>query len=148
LIIVRENTEGFYADRSMFSGPGEVMPTPDMALAFRKVARAASTRIAKIAFEIAVSRRKKITAVHKANVLHLSDGLFLQCVREVAAQFPQVLYEEQLIDSMAALLVRDPSEFHVVVTTNMFGDILSDEASEISGGIGLGGSLNMGNVMP
>lgn len=144
LVIVRENTEGFYADRSMFAGPGEILVTADTALSFRRVTRSASTRIARTAFELANARRKQVTAVHKANVLRLSDGLFLQCVREVAAQFPGVAYEEQLIDSMAALLVRDPSRFDVVVATNMFGDILSDEASEISGSIGLGGSLNIG----
>jgi isocitrate/isopropylmalate dehydrogenase len=144
LVIVRENTEGFYADRSMFIGPGEFMPTPDLALAVRKITRAGSTRIAESAFALAMRRRKKITAVHKANVLRVSDGLFLDCVRTVAARYPAVEYKEQIIDAMTALLVRDASVFDVVVTTNMYGDILSDLASEIAGSLGLAASLNAG----
>jgi isocitrate/isopropylmalate dehydrogenase len=144
LIIVRENTEGFYADRNMHQGSGEFMPTPDLALAVRKITRQASTRIAETAFKLALQRRKKVTAVHKANVLRVSDGLYLECVRAVAAKYPQVAYEERIIDAMAALLVRDASPFDVIVTTNMYGDILSDEASEIAGSLGLAASLNAG----
>ncbi|HTT47420.1 MAG TPA: isocitrate/isopropylmalate dehydrogenase family protein [Pseudolabrys sp.] len=146
LVIVRENTEGFYADRSMFLGPGEFMPTADLALAVRKITRLGSTRIAESAFKLAMQRRKQVTAVHKANVLRVSDGLYLECVRAVAARYPQVKYDEQIIDAMAALLVRDASRFDVVVTTNMYGDILSDEASEISGSLGLAASLNAGDA--
>jgi isocitrate/isopropylmalate dehydrogenase len=146
LVIVRENTEGFYADRSMFQGSGEFMPTPDLALSVRKITRAGSTRIAEVAFALAMRRRKSLTAVHKANVLRVSDGLFLECVRAVAARFPAVAYEERIIDAMAALLVRDASAFDVVVTTNMFGDILSDQACEIAGSLGLGASLNAGTA--
>jgi isocitrate dehydrogenase (NAD+) len=144
LVIVRENTEGFYADRSMHVGPGELMPTPDLALAIRKITREGSTRIAEAAFKLALQRRKKVTAVHKANVLRVSDGLYLECTRAVAARYPQVKYEERIIDAMAALLIRDASAFDVIVTTNMFGDILSDEASEIAGSLGLAASLNAG----
>ena len=144
LVVVRENTEGFYADRSMFAGPGEFMPTPDIALAVRKVTRAASRRIAEAAFALASTRRRRVTAVHKANVLRVSDGLFLECVREVAQAHPEVAYEEQLVDATAALLVRDGSAFDVIVTTNMFGDVLSDQASEIAGSLGLAASLNAG----
>src|SRR6185503_6657935 len=144
LVIVRENTEGFYADRSMHLGHGEFMPTPDLALAVRKITRQGSTRIAESAFRLAMQRRNKVTAVHKANVLRVSDGLYLECVRAVAARHPQVAYEERIIDAMAALLVRDASQFDVVVTTNMYGDILSDEASEIAGSLGLAASLNAG----
>jgi 3-isopropylmalate dehydrogenase len=82
--------------------------------------------------------------VHKANVLRVSDGLFLDAVRQVAKEFPDVAIEEQLVDAMAALLVRDPRPYDVIVTTNMFGDILSDEAAELAGGLGLGASLNAG----
>jgi isocitrate/isopropylmalate dehydrogenase len=144
LVIARENTEGFYADRSMFLGSGEFMPTADLALSVRKITRAGSTRIAEAAFTLAARRRRKVTAVHKANVLRVSDGLFLDCVRAVADRFPAVAYEERIIDAMAALLVRDASAFDVIVTTNMFGDILSDLASEISGSLGLAASLNAG----
>ena len=144
LVIMRENTEGFYSDRSMHLGPGEIMPTPDLAISFRKVTRAASLRIAESAFALAGRRRKKVTAVHKANVLRISDGLFLDCVRQVAARHPDVAYDEKIVDAMAALLVRDAGVFDVVVTTNMFGDILSDQAAEISGSLGLAASLNAG----
>ena len=144
LVIVRENTEGFYADRSMFLGPGEFMPTADLALSVRKVTRIGSTRIAEAAFDLALRRRKKVTAVHKANVLRVSEGLFLESVRAVAARFPAVDYEEKIIDAMAALLVRDAGVFDVILTTNMFGDILSDLASEIAGSLGLAASLNAG----
>jgi len=142
LVIARENTEGFYADRSMHLGPGEFMPTPDLALAVRKITRQGCTRIAESAFALALRRRKKVTAVHKANVLRVSEGLFLESVRAVAARFPNVAYEERLVDAMTALLVRDASPFDVIVTTNMFGDILSDLASEIAGSLGLAASLN------
>jgi 3-isopropylmalate dehydrogenase len=126
----------------MFSGSGEFMPTPDTALAIRKITAKASSRIARSAFELAMQRRKHVTSVHKQNVMRVSDGLFLAEVRKVAAEFPEVQYDEQLVDSMAALLVRDAARFDVVVTTNMFGDILSDEASELSGSLGLAGSVN------
>jgi 3-isopropylmalate dehydrogenase len=144
LVIVRENTEGFYSDRNMYWGVGEFMPTPDVALSIRKITMAGSHRIAKTAFELARVRRRKLTAVHKANVIKISEGLFLGEVRKVAEQFPDVVYEEQLVDSMAALLVRDAARFDVILTTNMFGDILSDEASELSGSLGLGSSVNVG----
>ncbi len=144
LVIVRENTEGFYADRNMTAGSGEFMPEPDIALAVRKITAKGSTRIARAAFELARERRRKVTAVHKANVLKLSDGLFLKCVREVAAEFPDVELDEVIVDAAAALLIRSPERFDVIVTTNMFGDILSDEASELTGSLGLGGAINVG----
>jgi 3-isopropylmalate dehydrogenase len=144
LVIVRENTEGFYADRNMHLGSGEMMPTPDLALALRKITAAGSARIARAAFAVAARRRHKVTAVHKANVLKVSDALFLREVRKTAAEFPDIAYNEQLVDSMAALLVRDAQRFDVIVTTNMFGDILSDEAAELSGSLGLGGAINAG----
>jgi len=145
LVIFRECTEGFYADRNMFEGRGEFMPTEDMALAVRKVTARQCRRISEVAFTWARKRRKKVTAVHKANVLHISDGLFLREVRKVAAQYPDVELDEKIVDAMAALLVRDPSKFDCIVTGNMFGDILSDEASEISGSLGLAGSTMAGD---
>ncbi|MBI3937847.1 MAG: isocitrate/isopropylmalate dehydrogenase family protein [Betaproteobacteria bacterium] len=145
LVIYRENTEGFYADRNMYAGGGEFMPTEDVALAVRKVTARQCSRIARAGFAAAVLRRKKVTAVHKANVLRISDGLFLREVRKVAQEFPQVVLEEAIVDAMAALLVRDPGRFDVIVTGNMFGDILSDEASELSGSLGLAGSVNAGD---
>ncbi|MBR0724971.1 isocitrate/isopropylmalate dehydrogenase family protein [Bradyrhizobium manausense] len=144
LVIVRENTEGFYSDRNMFAGSGEFMPDPDMAFSIRKITAKASSSVARTAFELARGRRKKVTAVHKANVVKMSDGLFLREVRRVAADFPDVELEELIVDATAALLIRTPDRFDVMVTTNMFGDILSDEASELSGSLGLGGSINAG----
>ena len=146
LVIVRENTEGFYADRNMHQGVGEFMPTPELALSVRKISAQASRRIAQVAFRLARTRRRKVTAVHKANVLKVTEGLFLREVRGIAQECKDVSYEEQLVDSMAALLVRDAARFDVVVTTNMFGDILSDEAAELSGSLGLAGSLNAGDA--
>lgn len=145
LVIARENTEGFYADRNMFQGTAEFMPTEGVALSVRKITVQGSRRIAESAFDLAGRRRNKVTVVHKANVLKVSDGLFRDTVREVAKSHPEVELDEVLIDAMAALLVRTPEAFDVVLTTNMFGDILSDEAAELSGGLGLGGSLNAGD---
>ena len=145
LVIFRECTEGFYADRNMFMGRGEFMPTEDMAIAVRKVTARQCNRISRVAFEWARKRRRKVTAVHKANVLHISDGLFLREVRKVARDYPDVELDEKIVDAMAALLVRDPSRFDCIVTGNMFGDILSDEASEISGSLGLAGSIMAGD---
>jgi 3-isopropylmalate dehydrogenase len=145
LVIVRENTEGFYSDRSMFAGPGEFMPDEDMALSVRKVTAKASARIAQAAFALARQRGRKVTAVHKANVLHLSDGLFLREVRKTAAAYPDIVLDDVIVDAMAALLIRAPERFDVIVTTNMFGDILSDEASELTGSLGLGGAINAGD---
>jgi len=145
LVIVRENTEGFYSDRNMFAGSGEFMPDPDMALSIRKVTAKGSARVARAAFALARGRRKKVTAVHKANVLKLSDNLFLREVRKVAQDFPDVELDDLIVDAAAAHLIRTPDRFDVIVTTNMFGDILSDEASELSGSLGLGGSINAGD---
>ncbi|MFD4116917.1 isocitrate/isopropylmalate dehydrogenase family protein [Streptomyces niveus] len=147
LVIVRENTEGFYSDRNMFAGSGEFMPDPDQAFSIRKVTAQASSRVARAAFELARTRRKKVTAVHKANVVKLSDGLFLREVRKIADQYPDVELEELIVDATAALLIRSPERFDVLVTTNMFGDILSDEASELSGSLGLGGSINASDTL-
>jgi isocitrate/isopropylmalate dehydrogenase len=116
-------------------------------LSIRKVTASASNRIARTAFELASSRRSKVTAVHKANVLKLSEKLFLQEVRKVAQDFPSVALEEILVDAMAAYLVRNAARFDVIVTTNMFGDILSDEAAELSGSLGLAGGLNVGEKL-
>jgi 3-isopropylmalate dehydrogenase len=146
LVIVRENTEGFYADRNMFMGSGEFMPEEGIALAVRKITDKGCTRIARWAFALARSRpRKKVTAVHKANVFKMSDGLFLKMVREVAKDYPDVELDDLIVDATAAYLIRDPSRFDVIVTTNMYGDILSDEASELSGSLGLAGSINAGD---
>jgi 3-isopropylmalate dehydrogenase len=141
LVIMREATEGFYPDRNMTRGWGEVMPSPDMALSTRKITRHCSERIARRAFELAMTRRKKVTAIHKANSFHMTDGLFLEAVRHVAKDFPQVLLDDLLVDASTAHLVREPERFDVLVATNFYGDILSDLASELSGSLGLAGSI-------
>jgi 3-isopropylmalate dehydrogenase len=141
LVIMREATEGFYPDRNMTRGWGEVMPSPDMALSTRKITRHCSERIARRAFELAMTRRRKVTAIHKANSFHMTDGLFLEAVRHVAKDFPQVHLDDLLVDASTAHLVREPERFDVIVATNFYGDILSDLASELSGSLGLAGSI-------
>ncbi|MGG5809290.1 isocitrate/isopropylmalate dehydrogenase family protein [Falsiroseomonas sp. CW058] len=144
LVVVRENTEGFYADRNMEQGNAEILVTPDVVVSMRRITRHCCLRIARAAFELAQRRRKKVTAVHKANVLSVGDGMFLDCCREVARDFPEVTLDEVIVDAMMAHVVRNPARFDVIVTTNMFGDILSDLTAEMSGSLGLGGSLNAG----
>jgi 3-isopropylmalate dehydrogenase len=146
LVIMREATEGFYPDRNMFLGSGEFMPTPDVALSIRKITAHACERIARRAFELARRRRKLVTAVHKANVFRVTDGLFLDRTRKVAAEFPEVRLQEVIVDAMAARLVREPERFDVVLATNFYADILSDLASELSGSLGLAGSINAGDA--
>lgn len=142
LVIMRENTEGFYADRNTHRGTGEFMPTPDVAIAMGIITRRACERIAKEAFELASRRRKKVTVVHKANVLKLTTGLFRDVCREVARDYPEVTVDDFHIDAMTVHLVRRAHEFDVVVTENMFGDILSDLAGELAGSLGIAPSLN------
>lgn len=145
LVVVRENTEGFYADRNMYLGSGEFQPSADIAIAMRKISVHGCRRIANAAFELAQRRRKAVTMVHKANVLKVSDGLFRREVQQVAERFADVKLDEVLIDAMAAMLIRKPGAFDVLVTTNMYGDILSDEAAELAGGLGLAAALNAGD---
>src|SRR4029453_2831171 len=139
--IRREATEGFSPDRNMTGGWGEVMPTPHMALSTRKITRHCSERIARRAFELAMKRRRKVTAIHKANSFHMTDGLFLECVRHVARDFPDAQLDDLLVDASTAHLIRNPERFDVLVATNFYGDILSDLASELSGSLGLAGSI-------
>ena len=145
LVIVRENTEGFYADRNMPSGPAEFLVVPGVGIAMRKITALASQRVARVAFELAAGRRRQVVAVHKANVMRLTDGIFLGEMRRIAAAHPDIAYSEMLVDAATAHLIRTPARFDVIATTNMFGDILSDEAAELAGGLGLGASLNAGD---
>lgn len=145
LVIMREATEGFYPDRNMAQGWGEMMPTPDVALSVRKITRHCSERIARRSFELAMKRRKKVTAIHKANSFHMTDGLFLEAVRAVAKDFPEVKLDDLLVDASTAHLVKNPERFDVLVAENFYGDILSDLASELSGSLGLAGSVMAGD---
>lgn len=142
LVIVRENTEGFYADRNTHAGTGEFMPSPDVAISMGIITRAAVERIAVAAFELARQRRRRVTVVHKANVLRLSMGLFRDVCREVGARYPDVAVDDFHIDAMTVHLVRRGGDFDVVVTENMFGDILSDLTGELAGSLGTAPSLN------
>jgi 3-isopropylmalate dehydrogenase len=144
LIVVRENTEGFYADRNMEQGSGEILVTPDVAISLRRITRSCCERIAETACKLAAGRRKHLTIVHKANVLKIGDGMFLDICRETARAYPDLTVDDVIVDAMMAHAVRNPARFDVIVTTNMFGDILSDLTAELSGSLGLGGSLNAG----
>jgi 3-isopropylmalate dehydrogenase len=142
LVIVRENTEGFYADRNTYAGTGEMMPTADVAIMHGIITRAATERIAHSAFKLARRRSGKVTIVHKANVLKMTTGLFRDVCREVAQQYPEVELDDFHIDAMTVHLVRRADKFDVIVTENMFGDILSDLAGEVAGSLGIAPSVN------
>lgn len=144
LVVVRENTEGFYADRNIASGGSEMLITPDVVVSLRRITRECCERIARSAFELAMTRNKHVTIVHKANVLKIGDGMFIEMCHAVAREFPEVQVDDFIVDAMMAHVVRAPQRFDVIVTTNMFGDILSDLTAELSGSLGLGGSLNAG----
>jgi isocitrate/isopropylmalate dehydrogenase len=143
-VIVRENTEGFYADRSLFQGYGEFMPTPDVAMSVRLITAKASRRIAEVAFQIARTRRKHVTMVGKRHVMQVTDGLFMREVGKVAESYPDVELREIDIDAIAADLYTRPTAFDVIVTTNMFGDILSNQVNALAGGLGMAAALNVG----
>jgi homoisocitrate dehydrogenase len=141
-IVVRENTEGLYAGREYLSG--------DTAIAERVITRRASIRIGKKALEIAASRqRKRLTIVHKANILPVTDGLFRDTIRSIASQhenpYEEVEIVELLVDTAALRLVERPTDFDVIVATNLFGDILSDIGAYWCGGMGLAASINLGD---
>ncbi len=146
LLIVRENSEGLYSGRERREG--------DTAIAERVISRRGSKRIVRTACEQAMARARSLgrppllTIVHKANVLKLTDGLFRACALEVAAEFPEIKVNEMLVDSAAMKLVKSPESIDVLVTTNLFGDILSDEASALVGGLGVAPSANTGSGTP
>ncbi len=137
LVIVRENTEGLYK--------GFEFEFNDIAIGLRIITRKGCERIARYAFELARKRRKRLVAVHKANVMRMTCGLFARVCREVSREYPDVSYSEMYVDAAAMNLIRRPDEFDVIVTTNMFGDILSDEAAQVVGGLGLAPAANIGD---
>ena len=138
LLIVRENSEGLYSGRERREG--------DTVIAERVITRRASARITRVACEQAMHRRRHLTIVHKANVLRESDGLFREAAYQVAGEYADLTVAEMLVDTAALHLVTDPERFDVLVTTNLFGDILSDEAAGLVGGLGLAPSANVGDV--
>ncbi|MDH6193964.1 3-isopropylmalate dehydrogenase [Mycobacterium frederiksbergense] len=142
VVIVRENTEGFYADRNMYEGAGEFMPTPDVALAVAVFTRAACERIADQAFRLAMTRRRSVTIAHKTNVLAKTTGLFRDACLTIGQNYPDIEIRGEHIDALAARLVSHPGDFDVIVAENMFGDILSDLAGQLSGSLGMAPSIN------
>jgi len=140
LITVRENTEGAYlAEGQEVSADGET------AFSGTRITRKGSERIVRYAFELAKSTgRKKVTAVHKANIIKSTSGLFLNVAREVAAQYPDIEFQEMIVDNCCMQLVMRPEQFDVIVTTNLFGDIISDLCAGLVGGLGLAPGANIG----
>ena len=138
LVVVRENTEDLYAGLEHIVVPGVVE-------SLKIITDKASTRIAKFAFEYARKmKRKKVSAVHKANIMKLSDGLFLDCCRRVARDYPDVAYEEVIVDNLCMQLVKNPEKFDVLVMENLYGDIVSDLCAGLVGGLGLVPGANLG----
>lgn len=138
LIIVRENTEDLYAGI-------ERMVDDNTAESIKRITRKGSERIAKYAFELATKTGKKqVVAVHKANIMKLSDGLFLKCCQEVASRYHQIEFKDVIIDNMCMQLVRKPQQFDVIVTQNLYGDILSDLCAGLVGGLGIVPGSNIG----
>ena len=139
MVIVRENTEDLYTGKEFSLG--------DSAVALRIISESASKRIAKYAFETARQRNsmKKVTCVHKSNVMRVTDGLFAKACTDVSKDYPDIKFEEMYVDACAMNLIRQPEKFDVVVTTNLFGDILSDESSQVVGGLGMAPAANLGD---
>jgi isocitrate dehydrogenase (NAD+) len=138
LVIVRENTEGLY------SGV-EHMVGEDAAEAIKIITRKASERICRHAFELArIQNREKVTLVHKANIMKLSDGLFLDCGRKIAKEYSDIKFEDVIIDAMCMKLVQTPQEYDVIVAPNLYGDILSDLTAGLIGGLGFAPGANIG----
>ena len=139
MVIVRENTEDLYTGKEFDLG--------NAAVALRIISENASKRIAKYAFETAMRRdsMRKVTCVHKSNVMRVTDGLFAKACSEISKDYPDVSFEEMYVDACAMNLIRQPEQFDVIVTTNLFGDILSDESSQVVGGLGMAPAANIGD---
>jgi 3-isopropylmalate dehydrogenase len=144
-VIVRENNEGFQPDRNVVAGSGEFRPNDGLTISVRVISRVGSERVARVALELARTRRKLLTLVHKNTVFKLGCGMFVEECHRAAKDYPDVTVNEVIVDTMAMRLVRDPQSFDVVVTTNMFGDILSDEAAGLVGGLGMAPGLCIGD---
>uniref|UniRef100_A9AB63 Isopropylmalate/isohomocitrate dehydrogenase n=1 Tax=Methanococcus maripaludis (strain C6 / ATCC BAA-1332) TaxID=444158 RepID=A9AB63_METM6 len=141
-VIIRENTEGLYVKKEYYDEKNEV------AIAERIISKFGSSRIVKFAFDYAVqNNRKKVSCIHKANVLRITDGLFLEVFEEISKKYEKlgITADDYLIDATAMYLIRNPQMFDVMVTTNLFGDILSDEAAGLIGGLGMSPSANIGD---
>jgi isopropylmalate/isohomocitrate dehydrogenase-like protein len=139
LVVVRENTEG------MYSGV-EYEVSPGIGVAMRIITTEASLHVAEHAFKLAETRRKRLTYVHKANILRVTDGIFNDAVKQTARKHPDVTVNDIHIDAAAMHLIKKPEAFDVIVTTNLFGDVLSDEAAQITGSLGLAAGANIGDT--
>ena len=147
IVFLREVTEGMQSGSVVFAGAGEFRPNDEISIGSRVVTRKGANRVAREAFEIARTRpRKKVTAVHKEPVYRLVCGMFAEECRKVAKEFPDCELEEVLVDGMAMKLVMKPQQYDVVVTTNQFGDILTDEGAGIVGGLGLAPGICVGHT--
>jgi len=154
LVVFRENTEGMYIGVEYARVPEAFLKEPGMekipaaaAISIRSITRESSRRIVRAAFEYAVKHgRRKVTAVHKANVLRATCGLFLEAAKEVAAGFPQIEFDTANVDAMCMWLLKNPQNYDVIVTTNLFGDILSDLCAQLVGGMGFAYSGNIGDT--
>ena len=138
-VIVRENTEGLYSGAESLLAPG-------VGVALRIITREASLKIANFAFKLASQRRKHLTYVHKSNILRITDGIFKDAVKEAQQKYPDVAVDDMYIDATTMQLIKKPEMFDVIVTTNLFGDILSDEGAQVTGGLGLAAGANIGET--
>jgi homoisocitrate dehydrogenase len=138
LLIVRENTECLYTSRERLEG--------DTAIAERIITRRGSERVARLAYALAAAQGQRLTIVHKANVLRVTDGLWRETCLAVGQEFPQVTTDEGLVDSVAYYLVRQPERYQVLLTPNLYGDILSDLAAAMAGGLGMAPSVSLGEA--
>jgi 3-isopropylmalate dehydrogenase len=145
ITVLRENTEGFYPDRNMAWGYGEFKPREDVALSLRVITGEACDRFARYAFEYATAAGgKRLAIVHKRTALPQTEGLFIGAFERLQSQFKHMTTELVRIDTFSSSFPRDPHHYKLVATTNLFGDILSDQASGLAGGVGLAASLNAG----
>jgi isocitrate dehydrogenase (NAD+) len=136
-VIVRENTEGLYSGAESLLAPG-------VGVALRIITHEASLKIADFAFKLAMKRRKHLTYVHKGNILRITDGIFKDAVKEAQQNYPEVTVDDMHVDAATMQLIKQPGIYDVIVTTNLFGDILSDEAAQVTGSLGLAAGANIG----
>ncbi len=139
LVVVRENTEGMYSGMESVLAPG-------VGVALRIITKEASLKVAEFAFKLAMQRRKHLTYIHKGNILRVTDGIFKDAVKEAQQNYPEVEVDDLHIDAATMQLIKQPEKYDVMVTTNLFGDIISDEAAQVTGSLGLAAGANIGAV--
>jgi isopropylmalate/isohomocitrate dehydrogenase-like protein len=137
-VVVRENTEGMYSGAEFLLAPG-------VGIALRIITKDACLKVVEFAFKLAQQRKKHLTYIHKGNILRVTDGIFKEAVKEISAKYPDVTVDDLHIDAATMQLIKKPELYDVMVTTNLFGDIISDEAAQVVGGLGLAGGANVGD---